>query len=186
MNQFLSISAAEEDVVPNFVRLAAALGVGDVSSDVEELSDFLAFYGASAYIEDELRALPPSPTASLDEDFMDDDSRYARLPDTPVSVSSEEDVGPSSARVDAGECYATKALRLFAKTSTGATVRDAERSSAPECPLCYTRRACHVSLGCGHVACLSCLEKATEVSKGPVTQCFVCRSEPGIVTRMYS
>lgn len=164
----------EREVVPNFLRF------DDIDDDIDDDAVVRLAAAVEAFPEAFFPATPDSAVATIRGFSNSDDS--VTSPETPLS----ETIGRATEIVLGGECVAEAALRLYARTSTGATDRDRTSSSAPECPLCYERRANQVVMGCGHAACFSCLEKAAAASSAPVETCFTCRACPGVLIRMYS
>jgi hypothetical protein len=143
--------------------------------------------------DDEDEMLPEAPEIDESEEALVRYAAFAELFPDFIELSSSvlrdppnTKVGPSAETVAPGECFARAAIRLYERTSTGATNVDRTSSCSPECPLCYERKANRIVLGCGHSACVSCLEKAVAASNDScIAKCFKCRLEPGVIVRAY-
>lgn len=183
MNFIDLVKAREATVTPSFLvfnnsreSLPNANGSGDMD-DIDNSYETLERYVFAVETNPHMFRETPEPSVRPIED--DDCDSVDSSPD-PL------DVGPSAMLVYPEECFARKALELFARTSTGGTDRDRISSGAAECAVCYERRANKAVLGCGHTFCFSCIEKAIETSNDkPVTKCFFCRSEPCSIIRVY-
>jgi hypothetical protein len=135
--------------------------------------------------DEDLAAAPDGFAEDIDHEHSSDAARYFDAVDDAKGDDTDD---PAVARVEKGESFARVGLRLFAKTSTGATDRDRISTTAPLCMLCYERRANRIILGCGHSFCFACLEKslaAAELAALAPARCFRCRHIPRMITRVY-